>query len=39
VTRNPDYSELNEDDVRYFKDVLGNRGVVEDELALESMNK
>jgi hypothetical protein len=39
VTRNPDYSELNEDDVQYFKDVLGNRGVVEDDLALESMNK
>lgn len=39
VTRNPAYSELNEDDVQYFKDVLGQRGVVEDELALESMNK
>lgn len=39
VTRNPAYSELNQDDVQFFKDVLGARSVVEDELALESMNK
>lgn len=39
VTRNACYSELNEDDVAFFRDTLGGRGVVEDETALEAMNR
>ncbi|CAD6341814.1 unnamed protein product [Miscanthus lutarioriparius] len=31
IQRNPAYSELNSDDVSYFKSVLGENGVVQDE--------
>nr|XP_034581615.1 probable D-2-hydroxyglutarate dehydrogenase, mitochondrial isoform X2 [Setaria viridis] len=31
IQRNPAYSELNSDDVSYFKTILGNNGVVQDE--------
>lgn len=39
VTRDPAYSKHNEDDVDFFKSVLGGKGVVEDASALESMNR
>jgi hypothetical protein len=39
VTRDPAYSKHNEDDVDYFKSVLGNRGVVQGASALEPMNR
>jgi hypothetical protein len=39
VTRDPAYSKHNEDDVDFFKSVLGGRGVVEDAAALEPMNR
>lgn len=39
VTRDPAYSKHNEDDVDFFKSVLGGRGVVEDASALEPMNR
>lgn len=39
VIRDPAYSKHNEDDVDYFKSVLGDRGVVEDASALEPMNR
>jgi len=31
IQRNPAYSELNSDDVSYFKSILGDNGVVQDE--------
>ncbi|CAD6226434.1 unnamed protein product [Miscanthus lutarioriparius] len=31
IQRNPAYSELNSDDVSYFKSILGENGVVQDE--------
>lgn len=31
IQRNPDYSVLNSDDVSYFKSILGDSGVVQDE--------
>jgi hypothetical protein len=39
VTRDPAYSKHNEDDVEFFQNVLGGRGVVEDAAALEPMNR
>jgi hypothetical protein len=39
VTRDPAYSKHNEDDVEYFKSVIGGRGVIEDVSALEPMNR
>lgn len=39
VTRDPSYSIHNEDDVEFFKSVLGARGVLEDAAALEPMNR
>ena len=39
VSRDPAYSIHNEDDIEYFKSVLGGRGVVDDAAALEPMNR
>lgn len=39
VARDPSYSRVSEDDIEFFKSVLGDRGVVEDETALEPMNR
>lgn len=38
VQRNPSFSSINPDDISYFKTILGDRGVVQDELALDSAN-
>ncbi|KAL3527155.1 hypothetical protein ACH5RR_011811 [Cinchona calisaya] len=38
VQRNPLFSSINSDDISYFKDILGDRGVVQDELALVAAN-
>lgn len=38
VQRNPLFSSINSDDISYFKKLLGDRGVVQDELALEAAN-
>jgi hypothetical protein len=39
VSRDPQYSTHNEDDVQFFSEVLGPRGVVQDAAALEPMNR
>eukprot|EP00879_Flechtneria_rotunda_P021087 GHRR01022215.1.p1 GENE.GHRR01022215.1~~GHRR01022215.1.p1 ORF type:complete len:274 (+),score=54.17 GHRR01022215.1:238-1059(+) len=39
VTRDPSYSKVNAEDIHFFKEVLGDRGVVQDETALEAMNR
>lgn len=39
ITRDPAYSKHNEDDVEFFTNVLGGRGVVQDAAALEPMNR
>ncbi|KAJ4822994.1 D-2-hydroxyglutarate dehydrogenase, mitochondrial [Turnera subulata] len=38
VRRNPSFATLNSDDVAYFKQVLGEKNVVQDEDRLESAN-
>ncbi|XP_062187023.1 probable D-2-hydroxyglutarate dehydrogenase, mitochondrial [Phragmites australis] len=38
IQRNPAYSELNSDDVSYFKSILGENGVVQDEDRLAVAN-
>ncbi|KAL9269920.1 D-2-hydroxyglutarate dehydrogenase, mitochondrial-like protein, partial [Drosera capensis] len=38
MKRNPAFSEINEDDVLFFKSVLGENNVVEDEDRLEAAN-
>jgi D-2-hydroxyglutarate dehydrogenase len=38
VERNPSFSSLNSDDVSYFKGVLGEKNVVQDEDRLETAN-
>lgn len=39
VVRDPSYSEVNEDDVDFFRTIVGERGVVLDATALEAVNK
>lgn len=39
LRRNPAYSSLNDDDVEFFRSVLGPRGVVTDASALEPLNR
>ena len=39
VTRDPAYSIHNDDDVDFFKSVLGDRGIVQDPATLEPMNR
>ncbi|CAI9754202.1 unnamed protein product [Fraxinus pennsylvanica] len=36
--RNPDFSQINIDDISYFKKILGERGVVQDEEKLDDAN-
>ena len=38
VQRNPRFSKLNDDDVRYFEGILGNKNVVQDEDKLVTSN-
>lgn len=38
VQRNPRFSELNDDDVRYFQEILGQKNVVQDEEKLSTVN-
>ncbi|KAL6647298.1 hypothetical protein ACP70R_014735 [Stipagrostis hirtigluma subsp. patula] len=38
IQRNPAYSELNSDDISYFKSILGENGVVQDEDRLAVAN-
>ncbi|CAI9110854.1 OLC1v1010944C1 [Oldenlandia corymbosa var. corymbosa] len=38
LQRNPSFSGITFDDISYFKKILGDRGVVQDEMALESAN-
>ncbi|XP_019177482.1 PREDICTED: D-2-hydroxyglutarate dehydrogenase, mitochondrial isoform X2 [Ipomoea nil] len=38
IQRNPKFSTINPDDISYFKKILGERGVVEDEDTLNAVN-
>ncbi|KAI4331407.1 hypothetical protein MLD38_029597 [Melastoma candidum] len=38
LKRNPKFSTLNDDDIRYFKELLGEKNVVQDEDALAAVN-
>ncbi|CAB4287741.1 unnamed protein product [Prunus armeniaca] len=38
VQRNPSFSTLNSDDISYFKEILGEKGVIEDEDWLATAN-
>ncbi|KDP37438.1 hypothetical protein JCGZ_08279 [Jatropha curcas] len=38
IKRNPSFATLNSDDISYFKGILGEKYVVQDELALELAN-
>nr|GMD58159.1 D-2-hydroxyglutarate dehydrogenase, mitochondrial isoform X1 [Ipomoea batatas] len=38
IQRNPKFSTINPDDINYFKKILGERGVVEDEDTLNAVN-
>lgn len=38
VKRNPRYSSLNDEDVRYFEEILGKKNVVQDEERLVAAN-
>ncbi len=39
VSRNDVYAEIKESDVAYFRDILGDRGVLTDPDALQPFNK
>eukprot|EP00878_Enallax_costatus_P022280 GHUV01023625.1.p1 GENE.GHUV01023625.1~~GHUV01023625.1.p1 ORF type:complete len:250 (+),score=41.15 GHUV01023625.1:583-1332(+) len=39
VVRDPSYSQVNDDDLKFFTSILGERGVVDGESALEPMNR
>lgn len=39
VTRSNSFSKVNEDDIDFFTTIVGERGVVQDPMALEAMNK
>lgn len=38
VQRNPSFSKLNSDDISYFKEILGEKNVIQDEDWLEAAN-
>lgn len=38
IQRNPDFSQINIDDISYFKKILGERGVVQDKEKLDDAN-
>lgn len=39
ISRNKDYGELEDRDVAYFRDILGDKGVITDPDALQPLNK
>ncbi len=39
VCRNKDYAEIEDHDIAYFKDILGDRGVITDPDALQPLNQ
>lgn len=39
LIRDTSYSQINQDDVDYFSDLLGERAIIQDEAALEPMNR
>jgi len=39
ISRHASFSKVNEDDIDFFKTIVGERGVVQDETALEGLNK
>lgn len=38
IQRNPSFSTLNSDDISYFEEILGEKGVIEDEEWLATAN-
>ncbi len=39
ISRNSDYAQITDHDVAYFRDILGDRGVITDPDALQPLNK
>lgn len=39
ISRNKDYAEIHDRDVAYFRDILGDRGVITDPDALQPVNR
>lgn len=39
VSRNDEYAEISDGDIAYFRDILGDRGVITDTDALQPLNK
>ena len=39
VSRSDEYAEISDGDIAYFRDVLGDRGVITDTDALQPLNK
>lgn len=39
VSRNDEYAEISDCDIAYFRDILGDRGVITDTDALQPLNK
>lgn len=38
IQRRPDFSTISSEDVSYFKKILGERGVIQDEETLDAVN-
>ena len=39
ILRNKDYAQIKDRDVAYFRDILGDRGVITDPDALQPLNQ